>query len=260
MSAGARPLLEVQGVSRHFGALAALERVTLAVRPGEVFSVIGPNGAGKSTLFNLIAGHLATSGGRISFKGELIDALPPHERARRGIAIVYQGARIFRHMSVLENVMVGAHLTARHGFWEAAWRSPRARREEGELRTHALTMLEHVELARLADRPAESLPLGQQRALQVARALAAHPALLLLDEPASGLRERERSQLAELIQRLRTRGLTILLVEHDVRLVTTLSDRITVLDLGRVIAEGTPATIRADPAVIAAYLGTSATA
>jgi len=253
-------MLHVEKLSRRFGGIYALRDVDLRVEAGELRGIIGPNGAGKSTLFHLIAGHLGSNGGRISFEGEPIDELRPHERARRGIAIVYQGARIFRRMSVLENVMVGAHLTARHGFLGAACRSPRARREEAALRTAALSMLDEVGLAALAGKPAESLPLGQQRALQLARALAAHPALLLLDEPASGLRERERSQLAELIQRLRARGLTILLVEHDVRLVTSLSDRVTVLDLGRVIAEGTPAAIREDPAVIAAYLGCAVTA
>jgi branched-chain amino acid transport system ATP-binding protein len=163
-------------------------------------------------------------------------------------------------MTVLENVMVGAHLRARHGFLDAAWRSPRARREDAELRELAGGLLDEVGLADLAARPAESLPLGQQRALQVARALAASPALLLLDEPASGLREQERRRLAELIRRLRARGLTILLVEHDVGLVTSLSDRVTVLDLGSVIAEGKPAAIRDDPAVVSAYLGSAVTA
>jgi branched-chain amino acid transport system ATP-binding protein len=253
-------MLHVERLSRRFGGVYAVREVDLTVEAGELRGLIGPNGAGKSTLFNLIAGHLGANGGRIAFKGEPIDALRPHERARRGIAIVYQGARIFRRMSVLENVMVGAHLTARHGFFEAAWRMPRARREETALRERALSLLDEVGLAALAPRPAESLPLGQQRALQLARALAAEPALLLLDEPASGLREGERRQLVELIQRLRARGLTIVLVEHDVRLVTSVSDRITVLDLGRVIAEGTPLAIREDPAVIAAYLGSAATA
>jgi branched-chain amino acid transport system ATP-binding protein len=252
-------MLKVERLSRRFGGVYALRDVNLEVEAGELRGIIGPNGAGKSTLFHLIAGQLGANDGRISFRGEPIDHLRPHERARRGIAIVYQGARIFRGMSVLENVMVGAHSTARHGFSEAAWRSPRARREEAEMRTVALSLLDEVGLGTLADRAAESLPLGQQRALQLARALAAQPALLLLDEPASGLREGERSHLSALIQRLRARGLTILLVEHDVRLVTNLSDRVTVLDLGRVIAEGTPATIREDSAVIAAYLGSAAT-
>jgi branched-chain amino acid transport system ATP-binding protein len=253
-------MLHVEKLSRRFGGVYALREVDLRVEPGELRGIIGPNGAGKSTLFHLIAGQLRPNGGRISLRGQAIERLSPHERAKQGIAIVYQGARIFRGMSVLENVMVGAHLTARHGFLDAAWRSPRARREEAQLRVLAGGLLAEVGLADVADRPAESLPLGQQRALQVARALAANPALLLLDEPASGLREQERSRLAELIRGLRARGLTILLVEHDVRLVTSLSDRVTVLDLGSVIAEGKPAAIREDPAVVSAYLGSAVTA
>jgi branched-chain amino acid transport system ATP-binding protein len=248
-------MLAVEGLSRRFGGVYALRDVSFRVEPGELRGIIGPNGAGKSTLFNLIAGHLRPNAGRISLAGQALDRLPSYARAGRGVAIVHQGARIFRGMSVLENVMVGAHLRARHGFLEAALRLPRHREEEKRLRRLAEALLDDVGLAELAHRPAEALPLGHQRSLQLARALAAEPSLLLLDEPASGLRGAERAQFARLIGRLRARSLTMLLVEHDVPLVTSLSDRITVLDLGRVIAEGEPAAIRENPAVVDAYLG-----
>jgi branched-chain amino acid transport system ATP-binding protein len=251
-------MLRVEGLSRRFGGIHALRDVSFQVERGELRGIIGPNGAGKSTLFNLIAGHLPANSGRIFLRDEAIDPLRAHERARRGIAIVYQGARVFRGMTVLENVMVGAHRRMRHGFLEAALRTPRSRREDGAMRVLAALLLEEVGLVGLGGRLAESLPLGQQRSLQLARALAADPEVLLLDEPASGLRETERRQLMQLIRNLRTRGLTVLLVEHDVPLVTSLSDRITVLDLGRVIAEGTPDAIRKDPAVVSAYLGAAA--
>jgi len=248
-------MLRVEGLSRHFGGVHAVRDVSLTVREGELRGVIGPNGAGKSTLFHLIAGHVRAHSGRILLRDEPIDSLRPDERARRGIAIVFQAARIFDNMTVRENVMVGAHCRTHHGFFEAALRLPRHRREERLIRDRADAALEKVGLARLADRPADALPLGQQRLLQVARALAADPVLLLLDEPASGLRAGEREKLAAAIDELRAQGLTLLLVEHDVGFVTALSDRITVLDLGRVIAEDTPAEIRKNDAVIAAYLG-----
>jgi branched-chain amino acid transport system ATP-binding protein len=248
-------MLQVEGLSRRFGGVYAVEDVSLKVAAGELRGVIGPNGAGKSTLFHLIAGHLKPSAGRVSLGGERLDGLRPDQRARRGVAIVYQGDRIFRRMSVRENVMVGAHGNMKHGFWEAALRLPRCRREERELETQADAALARVGLEKVADQPAESLPLGQQRTMQLARALVAKPRLLLLDEPAAGLRAPERAQLARLIREARTQGQTVLLVEHDVALVTSLSDVITVLDLGRVIAEGEPDAVRANPRVLAAYLG-----
>jgi len=248
-------MLRADGLSRRFGGVYAVRDVSLRVEPGELRGVIGPNGAGKSTLFHLIAGQLQANAGELRLRGERIDGLRADERAARGVAMVYQSDRIFRRMTVRENVMVGAHRRASHGFLAAALRLPRHLREERAIRARADAWLERVGLSAFADRPAESLPLGQQLALQLARALAAEPDLLLLDEPAAGLRAAERALFAQLIREVRARGLTILLVEHDVALVTSLSDRITVLDLGQVIAEGTPGEIRNNPAVISAYLG-----
>ena len=251
-------MLTIDRVSRHFGGVYANQEISLRVPEGELRGIIGPNGAGKSTLFNLIAGHARPDSGSISLAGRRIDRFPAHIRARLGIAIVFQGARLFPGMSVLENVMVGAHARTRAGLLAAALRPPRQRREERETRALAEECLDRVGLLPRASRPADALPLGQQRRLQVARALAGRPRLLLLDEPASGLRADERGQLAELIRGLSRAGTTILLVEHDVGMVTALADRISVLDLGRVIADGTPAEVTADPAVMKAYLGTGA--
>jgi branched-chain amino acid transport system ATP-binding protein len=253
-------MLRVEGLSRRFGGVYALEDVSFSVPEGELRGIIGPNGAGKSTLFHLIAGHLRADSGRLLLDNQPLDGLAAHERAALGVAIVHQHAAIFKNMSVLENVMLGAHRSTRHGFFAGALRLPLARREDELTRALATKLLDEVGLAGLAERPAEALPLGQQRSLQLARALASDPCLLLLDEPASGFRDHERERFAELIERLRARGLTILLVEHDVPLVTRLSDRITVLNLGKVIADDSPAVIRNDPKVVSAYLGTAETA
>ncbi|GGN75227.1 ABC transporter ATP-binding protein [Actinoplanes lobatus] len=250
--------LTVDGVSRAFGGVYAVRDVSLTVEPGELRAVIGPNGAGKSTLFALIGGQLAPDTGSVALDGEPVERLPAHRRATRGVGIVFQAARTFHGMTALENVMVGAHATTRSGFLAAALRLPGHHREERHIRDRALACLDRTGLSAWAHRPAEELPLGQQRALQLARALCGEPRLLLLDEPASGLRAAEREHLATLIAGLRAEGLTILLVEHDVAFVMRLADRITVLDLGRVIAEGAPAEIRADAGVIAAYLGPTA--
>jgi branched-chain amino acid transport system ATP-binding protein len=252
-------MLTIDRVSRRFGGVYANQDVTLEVAEGELRGIIGPNGAGKSTLFNLIAGHIRPESGTISLGGRRIDRLPPHTRARRGIGIVFQGARTFPGMSLLANVMVGAHSRTRAGVVGAVLRPPAQRREERAIRACAEECLERVGLLDWASRPADGLPLGQQRRLQVARALAGRPRVLLLDEPASGLRADERRELAALIDELRRDGTTILLVEHDVGLVTALAQRITVLDLGRVIADGTPSEVTSDPVVMKAYLGTGVT-
>ena len=251
-------MLRIEELSRPFGGVYAVRGVNIEVAEGELRGIIGPNGAGKSTLFNLISGHLRPERGRITFRGDRVEGLSPHQRATCGIAIVFQGARIFRGMTVRENVMVGAHAWTRHGFIDAVLRTPRHFREEREIRRSAESALERVGLSDWADRDADVLPLGQQRAMQVARALCARPTLLLLDEPASGLRAGEREHLARLLEGLRGSGLTMMLVEHDVQFVARLADRITVLNLGQVLREGTPDEVRREPRVIDAYLGREA--
>ncbi|HYQ68558.1 ABC transporter ATP-binding protein [Actinophytocola sp.] len=253
---GTALLLQADGLHRSFDGVFAVRDVDLHVAHGELRGVIGPNGAGKSTLFGLIGGQLRADAGRVAYDGAPIDRLPPHHRAKAGIAVVFQGARVFAGMTVLENVMVGAHASTRAGFVSAVTRLGRHRGDERAIARTARECLARTGLLDWADRPAEALPLGQQRVVQVARALCGRPRLLLLDEPASGLRAAERERLASLLAELKAEGLTMLLVEHDVAFVTRLADRITVLDLGQVIAEGTPAQVRADEKVVAAYLGT----
>ena len=248
-------MLETRELTRRFGGVVAVDGVSIRVGDGDLCGVIGPNGAGKSTLFHLVTGHLRPNAGRVVVAGRDITGLAPDRRARLGIAIAFQSVRLFRGMTVLENVMVGAHASTRHGFWEAFLRLPRHRREERVILERAERALDRVGLAGEASRLAESLPVGQQRAVQVARALCGEPRLLLLDEPASGLRAAERQRLADLLRDLRSEGLSMLLIEHDVAFVTQLAGRITVMDRGRVIAEGPPEEIREDEAVIAAYLG-----
>ena len=232
-------LLQVRAATKSFGGVVAARDVDLDVARGELRGIIGPNGAGKSTLFNLVSGHLRLDSGSITLDGERIDRLAPHARARRGVSIVFQGARVFPAMTVLG--------------------LPAQRAEERRITAAAHEALERVGLAAWADRPATDLPLGQQRRMQVARSLAAEPTVLLLDEPASGLRADEREDFAVLVEQLKDIGTTILLVEHDVALVMRLADSITVLDLGEVIAEGKPDEIRSDQRVIDAYLGAGAT-
>jgi branched-chain amino acid transport system ATP-binding protein len=251
----ATPLLEAQALTRRFGGVVAVDHVSVQVDEGELVGIIGPNGAGKSTLFHLITGLLRQDSGSVRLQGEDITGLPPDRRARRGMAIAFQAVRLFRGMTVLENVMVGGHAWTRHGFVKAFLRLPEQRREERAILAAAEQALDRVGLSDAAGSLAESLPIGQQRAVQVARAVCGRPKLLLLDEPASGLRAAERERLAHLLETLRAEGLSMLLVEHDVAFVARLASRITVMDRGKVIAGGTPAEVRRDPVVIGAYLG-----
>jgi len=248
-------VLQARGLTRRFGGVVAVDDVSVDVAAGELVGVIGPNGAGKSTLFHLIAGHLRPDAGTVTLAGEDITALSADARARRGLALAFQTVRLFRGMSVLENVMVGAQAWTGHGFVQAFLHLPAYHREEAAIVDAARAALERVGLAAVADQAAESLPMGQQRAVQVARALCGRPKLLLLDEPASGLRAAERERLAELVAALRAEGMSMLLIEHDVAFVTRLASRVTVMDRGAVIAQGPPVAIRRDPLVIGAYLG-----
>lgn len=248
-------LLELQGVGKHFGGLVALAEVTLQLRRGEIFGLIGPNGAGKTTLFNVITGLYRLDAGRFLFSGRAYEHCKPHVLAAAGIARTFQNIRLFANMTALENVMVGRHLRTGAGIWGALTRNRATRAEERAIVNRSRELLDYVGISSAHQTLAKHLPYGEQRRLEIARALATEPLLLALDEPAAGMNATETESLKELLQTIRGGGVTVLLIEHDVKLVMGLCDRLAVLDYGRKIAEGAPAMVRADPAVIAAYLG-----
>jgi branched-chain amino acid transport system ATP-binding protein len=252
-------LLAVEDLSIAFGGLSALSDVSFTVEAGAIVAVIGPNGAGKTTVFNVLSGLYPPAAGRITFDGADLRRLAPHEIARRGIGRTFQNTEVFRALTALDNVLVGEHARLHSGMLAAACGLPWVRREEAAARERARALLERVGLAEVADVEAGGLPLGSQKRLELARALAARPRLLLLDEPAGGLNPTETDTLMELICRLRDElALTIMLVEHDMHLVMSISDRVVVLHGGRKLAEGAPGEVATDPAVIEAYLGSGA--
>jgi branched-chain amino acid transport system ATP-binding protein len=248
-------MLEVFGITQIFGGVTALEDVSFSITKGEITGVIGPNGAGKTTLFNIISGIYTQTAGRVTLNNSDVSGLPPEKLARLGMVRTFQNIELFGGMTVLENVMVGLHTRSTSGLVACSLRMPWSRKEESRIRAGALKWLEFTGISDLAEVTAANLPFGKGRILEIARALAVEPNIILMDEPAAGLNSQETIGLARLIQRIRDLGITVVLVEHDMELVMDICDRIVVLNLGRKLAEGTPREIQENHEVIAAYLG-----